>query len=260
MLGSMRRRRTALLVGGGALLTAGLWTVALLSPPDRVGQRATALAVAAQLDAFVTAHRELIEELAERFSQWETMPAPALLDALRAAASRHLALRQILVADPAGRLLAGYDADRPPGREAMAPGSLDQVLARRQVLRGEGSWATTRSRAGLAQRLEMAAPIRSADGTRSGYVGASVSLDVMRDRLGQLAGGELSIWVSSGRGALIFPCHGDAPTRGVKVRSGDLVVTVARRSKKNPWLLMLASAFTLMIFGLWLSRSLDRAP
>lgn len=258
----MRWRRTLIWLACPTLLVVILWAVLLTRTPDRSAERAMARTVAAQLEGFLAAHAAVVVELAERFSQWETLPAPAVLDALRAAATRHLALRQLLVADAAGSLVAGYDSDQPPGREGLASGSLDRVLGRREALRGTTLVVTSRSRAGTVERLELAAPIRRTDGARQGYVGASVSLRDTRRLLRALARGGLSIRVVDPKGGLIFPCRGAAADGGTTIRSGEFSVTVVQRSTGRPWTAVLASALTLALFfvGLWLSRVLDRRP
>lgn len=256
----MRWRRTLAWLGCGALPLAILWAVLGAQPRDRAAERAVARAVAAQLDGFLAAHAAVVTELAERFSQWETLPAPAVLDALRAAATRHLALRKLLVADGAGRLVAGYDTDRPPGREGLPYGSLDSVLGRREALRSTDLVVASQTRAGTVRRLELAAPIRRTDGTRQGYVGASVSLRATRRLLRLLASGGLAIRVVDDRGALVFPCRGPALTGGTTIRSGQFSVTVARRNTGRSWseVLALALALALLVLGLGLLRALDR--
>lgn len=237
-----------------------LWVVLATRPRDRSSEKAVARAVVAQLDGFLAAHAAVVTELAERFSQWETLPAPAVLDALRTASGRHLALRQLLVADGAGRLVAGYDTDRPPGREGLATGSLDSVLGRREGLKSTDLVVASQTRAGTVQRLDLAAPIRRTDGTRQGYVGASVSLRDTRGLLRQLASGGLAIRVVDPKGALIFPCRGAALTGGTTIRSGQFSVTVVQRRTGHSWpsVLVVAFALALLILGLGLLRVLDR--
>jgi hypothetical protein len=256
----MRRRLVLAWLACGLLPLVVLWAVLLARPPERAAERAAARAVAEQLDGFVAAHAAVVAELAERFSQWETLPAPALLDALRTAATRHLALRQLVVADSAGRLLAGFDSDRPPGREGLPAGSLDGVLSHREALRGAGVLVTTRARAGAVTRLELAAPIRRADGTRQGYVGASLSLRQTRKRLRAQAASGLILRVTDAQGALVFPCRGQPPRGGATLRTGRFSVTVARRRAGLPWAAVGASALTvaLLLAGLGLLRVLDR--
>ncbi len=258
----MRWRRTLIWLACWILPLVILWVVLLARPRDRSAERATAQTVAAQLEGSLAAQAAVVMELAERFSHWETLPPPAVLDALRATATRHLALRQLLVADAAGRLVAGYDSDQPPGREGLASGSLDSVLGRRAALRTSHLVVTSRSKAGTVERLELAAPIRSTDGTRHGYVGASVSLRDTRRLLRELTAKGLDIVVADKQGALIFPCRGAAPTGGTTIRSGQFSVTVEKRSSHRPWTPVLASAgvLLLLLLGLGLLRSLDRRP
>lgn len=256
----MRWQRSLVWLGCGALPLVILWAVLADRPRDRSAERAVARAVAAQLNGFVAAHAAVVTELAERFSQWETLPAPAVLDALRTAATRHLALRQLLVADGAGRLVAGYDTDRPPGREGLPFGSLDSVLGRQKALRSTDLVLASKTRAGTVQRLELAAPIRRTDGTRQGYVGASVSLRGTRRLLRRLAAGDLAIRVADGQGALVFPCRGPALAGGTTIRSGQFSVTVVGRRTGRSWssVVALALALALLALGLGLLRALDR--
>jgi hypothetical protein len=165
-----------------------------------------------------------------------------------------------VVADGAGRLLAGYDTDRPPGREGLAAGSLDGVLGRREALRGADLVVVSQTRAGTVERLELAAPIRRTDGTRQGYVGASVSLRETRRLLRRMAAGSHTIRVTDARGALVFPCRGRALARGTTIRSGQFSVTVTWRSAGRPWSAVIASALTIaaLLAGLGLLRVLDR--
>jgi hypothetical protein len=221
-----------------------------------------ALAVTTQLDRFLAIHAAVITELAERFSQWETLPAPAVLDSLRGAATRHLGLRQLLVADTAGRLVTGYDSDRPPGREGLPSGSLDGVLGRRDGLRSTDLVVASQTRAGTVERFELAAPIRRTDGTRQGYVGASVSLRGLRQLLRRLSASGLTIRVVDKKGGLVFPCRGAALVRGTTIRSGHFSVTVVGRRTGRSWssVLALALALTLalLVAGLGVLRDLDR--
>jgi len=256
----MRWRWTLVWLGCAALPLVILWAVLGSRPRDRSSERAVARAVAAELDGFLAGHAAVVMELAERFSQWETLPPPAVLDALRAAATRHLALRQLLVADGTGQLVAGYDTDRPPGREGLPSGSLDSVLGRREALRSTDLLVASQTRAGTVQRLDLAAPIRRTDGTRQGYVGASVSLRDTRGLLRGLASGGLDIRVADSKGALIFPCRGPALSGGTTIRSAQFSVTVVQRrtgrSCASVW--VGALTLTLLVLGLGLLRVLDR--
>ena len=118
----------------------------------------------------------------------------------------------------------------------------------------------SQTRAGTVQRLDLAAPIRRTDGTRQGYVGASVSLRDTRGLLRQLASDDLAIRVVDPKGALIFPCRGPALTGGTTIRSGQFSVTVVQRRTGHSWssVLVVAFAMALLILGLGLLRALDR--
>jgi hypothetical protein len=254
--------RRALLWLGSVLLPLGVfWVVALALPRDRSSERATARAVAAQLEGFVGGHASVVRELADRLSQWETLPSAAVLDALRAAVTRQPGLRQLLVADAAGRLVAGYDAGRPPGREPMAPGSLDPVLGRRKALEGGAPVVVlSRTRAGTVEGLDLAAPIRRADGSRLGYVGASVSLRLPRTQLRSQAANNVAITVVDPSGARLYPCRTADVTGGTTVRAGHFVVQVRELEAVLPWPAVLASLGVLLLLalGLALRRILDR--
>jgi len=256
----MRWRRSLVWLGCGALPLVILWAVLADRPRDRTAERAVARAVSAQLDGFLAAQSAVVLELAERFSQWETLPAPAVLDSLRTAATRNLALRRLVVADTAGRLVAGYDTDRPPGREGLPGGSLDTVVGRTEALRSTNLVLASETRAGTVRRLELAAPIRRTDGTRQGYVGASVSLHGTRRLLQELAAGDLAIRVADDQGALVFPCRGPALVGGTTIRSGQFSVTVVGRRTGRSWssVAALALALALLVLGLGLLRVLDR--
>ncbi len=262
----MRWRRALTWLAYGALPLALLWVAfaprAQARDRDQSTDQAVARVIAAQLDGFLAAHAAVLVELAERFSQWETLPAPAVLDSLRGAATRHLSLRKLLVADGAGRLVAGYDTDRPPGQEGLPSGSLDSVLGRRDSLRSTDLVVASQTRAGTVERLELAAPIRRTDGTRQGYVGASVSLRGPRRLLRNLAAGGLAIRVTDGQGGLVFPCRGPALTGGTTFRSGQFCVTVIGKKTGRSWSLVLALALalalSLLLVGLRVLRVLDR--
>jgi len=259
----MTPRRTVVWLSCGLFPLATVWIVVLTAPRDRGPERATARAVAAQLDGFVSEQTAAVLELAERFSEWETLPEPAVMDALRAVGTRHLALRQLLVADAAGRLIAGFDTNRPPGRESLTPGKLDRELGRREALRsGSRVLVLTRARAGILQRLEVAAPIRRADGSYHGYVGATVSLDEPRRRLRDQASLSSSIQVVDRSGDRLFPCGRIGSGGGTSVDSRRFRITVRRRAPSRRWPAVLASGVVLLALalGVGLFRVLDRRP
>ena len=94
-------------------------------------ERQIAQAVATRLDAHVEAQLDVVAELADRFARWEVLPRAALVDALRSVAARHRDLRQLVVADRTGRILAGWDTSQTLGHESVPPGAMDPVLLRR---------------------------------------------------------------------------------------------------------------------------------
>jgi hypothetical protein len=259
----MTHRRLLVWFSCGLIPLATVWIVVLTTPRDQGPERATARAVAAQLDGFVSEQTAVVLELAERFSEWETLPEPAVLDALRAVGTRHLALRQLLVADAAGRLIAGFDTNRPPGRESLTPGKLDRDLGRREALRsGSRVLVLSRARAGVLERLEVAAPIRRADGSFHGYVGATVSLDEPRRRLRDQAAGGPTIQVVDRAGDRLFPCGRIGSGAGTSVDSRSFRITVRPSSHNRRWPAVLASGVVLLalLLGVMLFRVLDRRP
>lgn len=203
----------------------------------------------------------MVRELAHRFGQWESLPEPALATALRSTANRHLALRQLLVADAAGRVVAGYDTEQAPGAESMKAGSLDPILARREVLRRSAAvLVQPRTRAGVIQRLELAAVIRRPDGTRYGYVGASVDVGAIRAQLGDIVRhSDLRLAVRDGRGRQLYPCRG-AVQPGETSRAAGFIVTVWSGGGSFPWRRLAASlaALLCLLGAALLLRRLDR--
>ncbi|MFH2005651.1 MAG: hypothetical protein ABI333_03580 [bacterium] len=257
----MTHRRILVWFSCGLIPLATVWIMVLTAPRDQRPERATARAVAAQLDGFVGEQTAAVLELAERFSEWETLPESAVLDALRAVGTRHLALRRLLVADAAGRLIAGFDTTRPPGRESLSPGTLDRELGHREALRsGSRVLVLSRARAGVLERLELAAPIRRADGSYHGYVGATVSLEEPRRRLRDQASSGLSIQVVDRAGDRLFPCRIVGSGRGPTVDSRRFRITVRPRSRSGRWPAVLASGVVLLalLLGVALFRVLDR--
>lgn len=215
----MRRASIIALWVAGGLCLGLLWWRFQGSPSPQAG-RAAARVVLDRLEAHVEARAARVEELAERFSAWESLPEEALGDALRSASTRQTGLGLLLVADPAGRLLAGYDPSRRLGDERLAAGSLDPVLGRREALgRGVAVLSLPSAHAGVLASLDLAAPIRRADGSSPGYVGATLDLAPLRHLLGAHRRGGLALRVATREGQLLFPCTGKAGGSGPTLTS-----------------------------------------
>lgn len=170
-------------------------------------ERRIARAVASRLDSDVRAQLEVVAELADRFARWEVLPRAALVNALRSVAARHVDLRQLVVADRAGRILAGWDTNQPLGREAVTPATLDPVLQRRQVISARsGLLVRGESRAGRLRRLWVAAAIGRPDGARPGYVAATLDLSALRRSFFKAIPSQGRMKVETRQGRQIFPC------------------------------------------------------
>jgi hypothetical protein len=227
-----------------------VWMGAFTQPRNETQSRATARAIAMQLDGFIKERSAVVHSLAERFSQWESLPEAAVFDALQTAATQHLALRRLLVADTAGRLISGYDANQRLGQERLSAGGLDAVLGRRESLRRGGQVVVIpQGQAGALDHFELAAPIQRADGTQPAYVGASLSLEAIRRRLGRLAAQGLRFSVADRQGNQLFPCGQGRVSSGFTVRSSRFVVTVAA-TRRSRWGLALAASGGVVL--LWL--------
>ncbi len=251
--------------GLGLAALAVVWGWALGSQPERRAiERATARAVASQLDGFVEQQTSVVRGLADRLGQWETMPEAAVALALQATATRHLALRRLLVADPAGEVIAGYDAGRPVGRERLPAGRLDWEVGRRAVLgRSEPLLVLPATEAGTLQALEIGAAIRRADGSRPGYVGATVSLSALRKRLRRLSPPGVALVVTTPGGHLVSPCHGEHPAGGVEVAGERFVVHVSAGGTPGvtwvPAILLSLFLSALLLLASLAFRRLDRS-
>lgn len=198
-------------------------------------ERQVAGAVASRLDAHVEAQLQVVAELADRFARWEVLPRAALVDSLRSVASRHRDLRQLVVADRAGRVLAGWDTSQPLGRETVAPGTLDPVLGRRQVItRRGGLLVRGESRAGRLGRLWVAAAIGRPDGTRPGYVSATLDLAALRRSLARTTPGRIRMKVETRQGQRLFPCALDQEVGGHASETARFRVWVALGAPR-PW-------------------------
>ncbi len=231
----MSRLWLTLLWLAGLLAIATTWWSHLRPGPERGRlEQSTARAVSRYLDAYVDERAGVVRELAERFGGWETMPEPAVAGVLRTAATRHLALRRLVVADPSGRVVSGYDADRPVGREQLPAGLLDPVLDRRAVLKGQAALLVVPSaEAGTLQHLELAAAIRRGDGSRPGYVGATLSLGRIRQALRRLLPPGVRLSVTTPAGQLLLPCRGVPVQTGARVAGRRFDVRVQARSRPD---------------------------
>jgi hypothetical protein len=236
----------------GLAALAVVWGWALGPRPQRrASERATARAVASQLDGFVEQQASVVRGLADRLGEWESMPEAAVALALQATATRHLALRRLLVADPAGEVVSGYDAGRPVGRERLPAGRLDWEVGRREVLaRGEPLLVLPATEAGTLRALEIGAAIRRADGSRPGYVGATVSLSGLRKRLRRLTPPGVALVVTTPGGHLVSPCRGEPPADGVEVAGERFVVHVSAGGTPG------ATWFAAILLSLFLSALL----
>lgn len=252
------RLKLLIWLGLAVVLIGAIWASAGPTRDRSPGTRAVARATAALLERFIEEQRAVVRELAQRFGQWESLPAAALATALRITAHRHPALRQLLVADQAGRLVTGYDTEQAPGAERMPAGSLDPILARREVLRRPVAvMVQPRTRAGQIERLELAAVIRRPDTSRYGYVGASVDLGVLRRQLRDIVHRSgLRLAVRDARGRLLYPCRGEAKPGETRHASG-FIVTVWPAGRSFPWRRLAATLIALLgllCAALFLSR------
>ena len=248
---------TALWVAG--LLCLGLLWWRYLWPSAPASKQEGGRAVLAQLEAYVEERSAHVRELADRISSWESLPEAALYDALRSLSARHTGLGLLLVADPAGRLLAGYDPNRRIGDERLLPGSLDPVLGRRELL-GRGPGVLPSSNAGLLTSLDLVAPVRRADGSRPGYVGVTLDLGPLRQRLRAHGSRGLSLRVSTAEGQLMFPCTGEARGAGEPVSSTLFRAWVEREARRGFLITILASVLLLgaLLMGTRALTRLDR--
>jgi hypothetical protein len=247
-----RWRNLAASLGVALLPLTALWAV-LLAPRAPGPTRADAGLAAARmrLDGFLTRQDRQVEALAARFADWEVVPPAAARAAFRAAAAASPDLRVLFLADPAGRIQAAWDADRPVGQESQPVGSLDPVVARRDLLRSEAPvWRAARSQAGRVERLELGVPLRTTAGQVRGYVGASVDLAALRADLGALARGSgVALSIRDRSGDLVYPCG--RPPRdpaSTRVAAGFTLAATPRARGGRP--LGLGGVVTLLALGL----------
>jgi len=255
-----RWRTLAAYLGVSLLPLAALWAV-VLAPRTPGPTRADAGLAAARmrLHGFLSRQDRQLEALAARFADWEVVPPAAARTAFRAAAAASPDLRLLFLADPAGRIQAAWDADQPVGQEARPVGTLDPVVARRDLLRSEAPvWRAARGQAGRVERLELGVPIRTPSGQVRGYVGASVDLGDLRSDLGRLARETGTVLAVRDRsGDLVFPCGRPlrSPAR-TGVAAGFTLAVAARATRGRP--VGLGVLVTLLALGLALGLGLRK--
>jgi hypothetical protein len=226
-----------LLALGGAAAGGALGHLAAGRGVAPALERLATSAVAAEADLFLDHHARAVAALAERFREWEVLVPEGLESQLRVVSSRFPALARLLVADPAGQVLAAFDVAARVGAERAQRGGPDPVDARRRAMAG----ATAPLRlpvveAGTVTRVTVGVPFFAAGGELRGYVGADLELAPLAERLAcQEAAAGVALGLLDARGRVLYPRDRTPPEAGRRATAGDFTVIVALPIRSRLW-------------------------